>query len=49
MRNKLAVIADEEQQQLEQEEYQDPLSVFMYAFKILWFSLDLGLQLFWEF
>jgi predicted kinase len=33
MRNKLAVIADEEQKHQEQEEYQDPLSVFIYALK----------------
>lgn len=32
MRNKLAVIAGEEEQQ-EQQGYQDPLSVFMYALK----------------
>jgi hypothetical protein len=33
MRNKLAVIAGEEQKPQEQEEYHDPLSVFMYALK----------------
>jgi len=33
MRNKLAVIADEEQQHQEQQGYQDPLSVFIYALK----------------
>ena len=33
MRNKLAVIADEQQNQQEQEEYQDPLSVFIYALR----------------